>query len=141
MKLSKKQTVPKSMRLDFEASKRLDLLSSYTDRTINELINIAISELIEDNTDLLYKDFIKQTDTALFDVVLNWVKRHVANESIDFMLYEIIQDNEIFGPDIETQIASQDADKNQWEHPLKYMGTGSTHQLLIILWIPLHRIF
>ena len=49
------------------------------------------------------------------------------------MLYEIIQDNEIFGPDIETQIASQDADKNQWEHPLKYMGTGSTHQLLIIL--------
>ena len=51
MKVRKKYVVQKSFRIDEKVERDLGILAELTDRSQNDLVNVAITELLQDNKD------------------------------------------------------------------------------------------
>ena len=69
MKVRKKYVVQKSFRIDEKVERDLGILAELTDRSQNDLVNVAITELLQDNIDYflqvaVLEHFMSQLDSG-----------------------------------------------------------------------------
>lgn len=67
--LRKKYTVQKSFRVDYQLSDDLEYLCKILDRSQNDLVNIALEDLINDNQIWFIEDIIIEYSRPFFDTL------------------------------------------------------------------------
>ncbi len=91
--LGKKETVQKTFRLDSKVNDNLEVLSEILERTQNDLVNVAIQDLLEENDIWLARnifvdyafDFFMNCDNVKFEidevsVELNYIENNKEND-------------------------------------------------------------
>lgn len=98
--LGKKETIQKTFRLDSKINDNLEVLSAVLERAQNDLVNVAIQNLLEENNDWLAKwIFVDYTDDF-------WLTQEDIKIKIDCVSVELYYINEY--KDIKMKVEVED---------------------------------
>lgn len=89
--LEKKETVQKTFRLDSKVNYNFEKLSEILERTQNDLANVAIQNLLEENTEWLARDIFVDYASDFFNNGRN-ISFTIDNISVDIVIDESTND-------------------------------------------------
>lgn len=75
--LSKKEISQKSIRFDSQQVQALDVLSTITSRSINELVSEGVEKLIVENLMWLSDGYLQTMEPTLYEEIVKWVSSYI----------------------------------------------------------------
>lgn len=104
--LNKKYIVPKTFRLDSQVNEDFETLSEILDRTQNDLVNIAIEDLLNDNKFWIARNILVDYASDFFYNCLD-TKFEVENINVEIKIKEDIVELKIIQKDLDGSIIQQ----------------------------------